>query len=287
MSLRCIPSSFGSIGPTVWEVMSFEEFQDGSHGGHLGHQNRMIQLFWISIMLQCLQSSFGSIWLMVWEEISFDPWQPSWISEQNNFSNSESLRHCNASHQDLAQSSLQFGRRCHLKNFKMAIQVAISAIRTILAILNSLCPSNASHQISAQSNLLFVRRYRLKNFKMAVWPSWILERNDFSSSEPLCHCDVSHQVLAESHLRFWGRCRLKNGGHLGYRNGTILAILNLHVTTMPPTKFQLNPTYGSGGDVKNVKSWWWTDDKWMTDNKPWHKLTWSKQSSRWAKKKAK
>ena len=32
------------------------------------------------------------------------------------------------------------------------------------------------------------------------------------------------------------------GGHLGYRNGTILAILNLCVTVMPPIKFQLNQT---------------------------------------------
>ena len=31
-------------------------------------------------------------------------------------------------------------------------------------------------------------------------------------------------------------------GHLGYRNGTISAILNFHVATMLPTKFQLNPT---------------------------------------------
>ena len=31
----------------------------------------------------------------------------------------------------------------------------------------------------------------------------------------------------------------QDGGHLGYRNGTILAILNLYVATMPPTKFQL------------------------------------------------
>ena len=43
-------------------------------------------------------------------------------------------------------------------------------------------------------------------------------------------------------------------GRHGYRIGTILAILNLHVATMHPTKFQLNPTYGSGGDVENVKS---------------------------------
>ena len=33
---------------------------------------------------------------------------------------------------------------------------------------------------------------------------------------------------------------LKDGhyaGHLGHQNRTILAILNLHVATMPPTKF--------------------------------------------------
>ena len=67
-----------------------------------------------------------------------------------------------------------------------------------------------------------------------------------------------------------------HGGHLGYWNGMILAILNLHVATMPP-KFQLNPTYGSGGDVENVKSQRRTDeDGWTMDNRPLHKLTWSK-----------
>ena len=45
---------------------------------------------------------------------------------------------------------------------------------------------------------------------------------------------------------------LQNGGHFRYQNGMILAILNLHVATMPPTKFQLNPNYG--GDIENVKS---------------------------------
>ena len=64
----------------------------------------------------------------------------------------------------------------------------------------------------------------------------------------------------------------RHGSHLGYRNGTILAILNLHVTTMPPIKFQLNPTYGSGGDVENVNA---NDGRQTTDNRPWHKLTWS------------
>ena len=45
-----------------------------------------------------------------------------------------------------------------------------------------------------------------------------------------------------------------DGGHLGYQNEMILAILNLHAATMPPTKFQLDPTYGSRGDVEKVKS---------------------------------
>ena len=39
------------------------------------------------------------------------------------------------------------------------------------------------------------------------------------------------------------------GGHLGYWNGMILAILNLCVTVMPPIKFQLNQTWGLGRDV--------------------------------------
>ena len=42
MSLGCLPSSFDSIRLTVWEEMSFEKFQDGRHGGHLGYQNGTI-----------------------------------------------------------------------------------------------------------------------------------------------------------------------------------------------------------------------------------------------------
>ena len=51
-------------------------------------------------------------------------------SERNYFSNSESLYHCHAYHQILAQSNLQFGRRYRLKIFKMAAMVAILDIRT-------------------------------------------------------------------------------------------------------------------------------------------------------------
>ena len=65
----------------------------------------------------------------VWEEMSFEEFQdgqlPSWISERNNFSNSESLCRSNASHQVLAQSDLQFGSRGDFKIFSMAAQAAI------------------------------------------------------------------------------------------------------------------------------------------------------------------
>ena len=49
--------------------------------------------------------------------------------------------------------------------------------------------------------------------------------------------------------------------HLGCRNETNLTILNLHVFSMPPTKFQLNPTYRLGADVvRGFSSWspWWS-----------------------------
>ena len=81
----------------------------------------------------------------------------------------------------------------------------------------------------------------------------------FHNSDSLCRSDASHQVLAQSDLQF-GRCCLKifsrwsfqdgrHGGHLGYLNETILAILNLYNAPMPPIKFLLNLTYGLGGDV--------------------------------------
>ena len=56
--------------------------------------------------------------------------RPSWIAKLNDLSNSESLCHSYASHQVSAQSNLRFGRRCCLKNFKMAAMVAILDIGT-------------------------------------------------------------------------------------------------------------------------------------------------------------
>ena len=49
--------------------------------------------------------------------------------QENGFSNSESLCHCDASHQVLAQSDLRVGR-CRLKNVNMAFIAAILDIGT-------------------------------------------------------------------------------------------------------------------------------------------------------------
>ena len=91
----------------------------------------------------------------------------------------------------------------------------------------------------------------MKNFKIAAMrPSWISKGNSFSNSESLCHCDESHQVLAQSNT-VWEEMSFEEfqDGRHGYRNGTILAMLNLCVVPMPPIKFRLNLTYGFGGDI--------------------------------------
>ena len=90
---------------------------------------------------------------MVWEEMLFEEFR---TLEWNDFSNSESLCHCDASNQVLAQSNLRFGRRCHLKNFKMATMATILDIgtkRNSFSNSEPLCHSDASHQVLAQSDL--------------------------------------------------------------------------------------------------------------------------------------
>ena len=130
------------------------------------------------------------------------PWRPSWILERNDFSNSESLSHWDASHQVLL---------------------------------------NPTYGLEGD---VVWRILRFPQWR----PSWISERNNFINFESLYHCDASYQVSAQSNLRFGSRCcsGIFNGGHLGHRNGMILAILSFCVTVMPPIKFQLNRTYDLG-----------------------------------------
>ena len=76
--------------------------------------------------------------------------------------------------------------------------------------------------------------------------------NVFSNSESPCHPNASHQVVAQSDLPFGSRWGLKifKIATLGPSQiRTILAILNIYVTPMPPIMFGLNPHYSMGEDV--------------------------------------
>ena len=107
--------------------MSFEEFQNGSHGGgHLGHQNRTI----LAILNLCVTvmppikfqlNRTGFRRRSCLKSFKMAALAPSWISEWNDLSNFESLCHSDASHQVSAQSDLGFRRRCRLNNSRTAI----------------------------------------------------------------------------------------------------------------------------------------------------------------------
>ena len=47
-----------------------------------------------------------------------------------------------------------------------------------------------------------------------------------------------------------------HGGHLGFPIGTILAIFDLQVTLIVPSKFGVNWLFGSGEEAKNRFSRW-------------------------------
>ena len=104
MSLLCLPSSFSFIRLTVWEMMLFEEFQDGHHGSHLGYRNGTILAildFYVALMSPTnfwLNLTYGLGGDVVKRTARWPPWQPSWILEWNHFSNSESPFCNNTSH---------------------------------------------------------------------------------------------------------------------------------------------------------------------------------------------
>ena len=115
--------------------LTIEDLQDGCCGDHRGYRNKFFLAilnfhvtptpptkFWLNLTYH---SRADEVWRFSW----WPPWWPSQISNQNYFSNSESLCHSDASHQVWAQSALRFGRRCLLKNFKMAPMAAISNVR--------------------------------------------------------------------------------------------------------------------------------------------------------------
>ena len=69
----------------------------------------------------------------------------------------------------------------------------------------------------------------------------------------------------------WSFEQTLNGSQLGFTSGTILAIFDLRVTPMLPTKFRVNWPFSSGEEAKNRFSRWlpWRPS-WISD---WHNFS--------------
>ena len=103
-------------------------------------------------------------------------------------------------------------------------------------------------------------------------PSWISDWNDFSDFWSISHPHASYQV--SSQFGIWGKEKKLeidfqdgcHGGHLGFPIRLILAIFDLQVTPILPSKFGVNWPFGSGEEVKNVFSRWqpWRPS-WISD----------------------
>ena len=193
---KCLPPRLGSIRLTIREQTWFEDFQDGQHRGHLGYQNGTILAILIlyvapmpPIKFQLHQTySLGGD--VVWRFSRWLIWRPSWILEQKDFNNSKSPCGPNASHQVWAQSDLGFGSRCGFKIFKMATQAAILDSQTEW--FKQFWISMSLHCFPSSCG----------SIQLTVWKELSFEEFQDAPSHP-------------------------PGGHLGYRNETFLAILNL------------------------------------------------------------
>ena len=94
-------------------------------------------------------------------------------------------------------------------------------------------------------------------------PSWISDRNDLNyflsmSSQCFLPCfeSVGFWVQEKKQTIYFQDGRHIHGGHLGFTIGTILAIFDLQVIPMLPSKFGVNWPFGSGDEAKNRFSGW-------------------------------
>ena len=121
---QCLPQSFSSIQLTIWEQMSFQDFQDGHHGGHPGYWNETNLAIFNLQVTQCLQTSFGSIRLTIREQTWFEDFQDGHCGSHLRYQKGMILAILNLYDAPMppivsTQSDLRFGRRCDLKNFNM------------------------------------------------------------------------------------------------------------------------------------------------------------------------
>ena len=157
---------------------------------------------------KCLPPSFDSIRLTIREQMRFEDFQDGHLGGHLRYRN-ESLCRPEASLQVLAQSALQFGRRCRFKKF-----------------LDGRRGGQLGYWFGTNLTVLNFHVSSVRTTKFQLNPNYL------SGTEVV-------QDFQDSH----------HGDHLAYWDGSNLPILNIHSTPMPPTKFGLNPTYRSEADV--------------------------------------
>ena len=175
----------------VWRFTAILE-QCLQFGNHLGYYNRTI-LAILNSFVPLMSSKRFQLNLtcclggdVVWRFSRWPSWRPSWISEGNDVSNTDSLCHSDVSHQVSTQSDLCFGRKCLLKNFKMVAMAKRNDFSNSESLLSLWC-------------LRLNQTYCLGGNVARRISRWL---NNFSNSESPCRHNASHQVSAQSDLRF-------------------------------------------------------------------------------------
>ena len=133
-------------------------------------------------------------------------------------------------------------------------------IGTILAI----CDLQVTPMLPIQFRINWHLREEAIN-RLSRWPpwrpSWIYNRHDFSYFWSTSRPNASFQVLSNWPFGAGEEAKIdfQDGGHgvhLGFSIGSILAIFDLQVTPMLPTKFRINWHLGLGEEAKNRFSRW-------------------------------
>ena len=213
--------------------LTIEYLQNVCCGDHLWNRNKM---FLVILNLHVTPMHPAKFWFNltyhsgadeIWRFSRWPPWGPSHRSDQNYFSNSESLCRSNASHQVWIQSALRFGRIClwrisrwppwwlswKISQFSSSMYSQWYLLSFILTRLT----------VPAQFFFFFFFFFFLRFSSLSTWrPSWILERNQFSNSKSPCHPNASYQVWAQADLPFGSGHGLKI-----FKMATVAAILDI------------------------------------------------------------
>ena len=151
MSLQCFPSSFCSIQLTVSEML-FEEFQYGCHGGHLGYQYGPILAILNLYVAPMPPIKFWLNWTYCFGGMSFEEFQDGRHGGHLGYQNRTILAILNLYNAQMPPIKFRlnltsFGRRCGLKNLKMAPWWLFWLLEwNDFSNSESLCPCDASHQ---------------------------------------------------------------------------------------------------------------------------------------------